>query len=239
MWFIQASWNLAIHAEKESIHVLSCALYEITIKFVQLCEEITASNLETLRISYVLLELLLKTRHHSALKFRIMLARQKSETKDEHLIAARQHLSGLEDTLQQLQDRDPSRNSDQKLRDYMRLYAFEIELVAGNWESLGQHVNAPEFGLLPLDILKLAADKVVHDEACPSGIIYLTLKSTMDAIMKRDPSFNLAKFSTWFRVLIQSACVSNVSTCMELIDQAIQLVKAYTPDVISFSVDFA
>ena len=57
--------------------------------------------------------------------------------------------------------------------------------------------------------------------------MYLTLKNTMNAVMKRDIDFDLAKFAQWFRLLIQTSAISNESVTIDHLNQAIKLIKSF------------
>lgn len=57
--------------------------------------------------------------------------------------------------------------------------------------------------------------------------MYLTLKNTMNAIMKQDNDFDLVKFAQWFRILIQTSAISNESVTIDHLNQAIKLIKSF------------
>lgn len=57
--------------------------------------------------------------------------------------------------------------------------------------------------------------------------MYLTVKATINGIMKQETDFDLGKFAQWFRLLIQTSSISNEAFTIDHLNQAIKLIKSF------------
>jgi hypothetical protein len=57
--------------------------------------------------------------------------------------------------------------------------------------------------------------------------MYLTIKATMNGIMKQETDFDLGKFAQWLRLLIQTSAISNESVTIDHLNQALKLIKSF------------
>ncbi|KAJ3091130.1 hypothetical protein HK102_001598, partial [Quaeritorhiza haematococci] len=64
-----------------------------------------------------------------------------------------------------------------------------------------------------------------------SPVIFVTVQASLDVMLKRDSDLDLAKFSQWFRLLIQAGLIANKSGSFQLFRQVLALIKSRNQQV--------
>jgi hypothetical protein len=224
-WLIQSCWNQAVEAENCNLELSACLLFEQTGHLIKLNN--SPLYLETLYICY-----------YFSIKLRINLSRQNKDLLAQNLSIAKGFFNALSDLIPLLSDK-LEQGTLRDLKSFLILSNFEMELLNENWDNLSKIIDSPDVSTYPVSLLKsmagayrrhLFVDKVTLDHETPSGIMYLTIKATMNGIMKQETDFDLIKFAQWFRLLIQTSAISNQSVTIDHLNQALKLIKSFPKD---------
>jgi hypothetical protein len=221
-WLTQSCWNQAVDAENSDLEFSACVLFELTGQLITLSN--STDYLETLYICY-----------YFSIKLRIKLSRENKTLLAEYLSIAKASFNSLSDMIPLLQNKlEPGTLND--VKSFLTLSNFEMELLNEKWDDLCKILDSPDVTTYPVSLLKSMAgkyriylflDKVTLDHETPSGIMYLTIKATMNGIMKQETDFDLGKFAQWLRLLIQTSAISNESVTIDHLNQALNLIKSF------------
>ncbi|KAI9023321.1 hypothetical protein DFJ74DRAFT_756354 [Hyaloraphidium curvatum] len=81
---------------------------------------------------------------------------------------------------------------------------------------------------LPEDVhwstLELMVDAAVKSDECPSGLQFLVIQSTLDAVLRQD-EIDVSRLATWMRVLIITACNRNQSAALQFFSQVLEVLE--------------
>ncbi|KAJ3299429.1 Testis-expressed protein 11 [Borealophlyctis nickersoniae] len=219
-WLFRMSWNLGVGAATNSHIEVACRLYEMTSSILQLFPEQTVQTLQSQKICYFAL-----------LVGRVTLARREDMEFAEQLQKGDSALKSLRQTIADLRRLDATLASDDDPALIQSAYLeFEIKVKMRLWEDLSKVIEFADTINAPVQIFERMAD-IVTRHNCPSAVVFLTVQVALDAILKRDPSFDLGKFSQWFRVLVRTALVNNKPAAIGLYEQVKTIIKTSTGEV--------
>ncbi|KAJ3012013.1 hypothetical protein HKX48_006533 [Thoreauomyces humboldtii] len=90
---------------------------------------------------------------------------------------------------------------------------FEIKVKLELWAELEAIIEYAESTTIqaPIVIFERMADIVTRNN-CPSEVVFLTIRSALNTILKRVPDFDMRRFSQWFRILIRTSMVTSSVT---------------------------
>ncbi|KAJ3035607.1 Mitochondrial porin [Rhizophlyctis rosea] len=87
---------------------------------------------------------------------------------------------------------------------FEKLRKFELRVKRREWDEIAGVVQYADSVGAHVQVFERTAD-IVTRHPCPSGVVFLTVQTTLDAILKRDSEFDLTKCSQWFGVLVRIA----------------------------------
>ncbi|KAJ3054021.1 hypothetical protein HK097_002850 [Rhizophlyctis rosea] len=211
-WLFRTSWNLAIQAATTAGTEEACILYNLTAKLLLLFPVKSVHCLQSLKICAF-----------AILVGKVNLSRQDETEGSPHLDDALAALELLRGTLEELRKIDPEGVKEDPVVGQSVYLEFEVRVKRKEWEGLKGIVEYAECVDASVQIFERMA---VTRHNCPSGVVFVTVQATLDAILKRDPEFDLTKFSQWFRVLVRTALVSNRDAAFGLFEQVKAIVKS-------------
>ncbi|RKO83289.1 hypothetical protein BDK51DRAFT_33601, partial [Blyttiomyces helicus] len=203
-WLYRISWNMAVATAKDGTAVeLSCRFFKITADLLTLNRVPQISTLHCI-----------KTCYYAALAGHLVLARLTSPPAPQHLEAAHEALKALRSAEEDLRQAGGGKPGDAVGCQSVYL-EFELRVKRKEWEKLKDVVAFADANDAPVNVFERMADIVTRHD-CPTAIVFMTVQATLDAILKRDPDFDLARFSQWFRALARIAIVSGKESAIIL-----------------------
>ncbi|KAJ3068583.1 hypothetical protein HDU98_008272 [Podochytrium sp. JEL0797] len=118
---------------------------------------------------------------------------------------------------------------------YFQSIVLEFELILMEYEVLKMHAGAAVVERIqaclarakqddfPLDSFQRMADLSVRMHP-PSGVVFVTVHTALECMMKKESELKLKQFAEWFRLMVSSGQVDGPK--LELYKQALAIIKA-------------
>jgi hypothetical protein len=75
------------------------------------------------------------------------------------------------------------------------------------------------------------AEKIAIYDNAPDQLVFRAAKITQESslsMLTQDPSATVKDLSPWLRLMVESSCLSEESKCLEVVKQALQLMKTFS-----------
>ncbi|KAJ3171445.1 hypothetical protein HDU88_007524 [Geranomyces variabilis] len=226
-WMYRTTWNVALAAASAGDTETSCLLYDLTAEVIALAEEPTLELLQTQKVCFfaVTAGFLSLSRKPSLDTPAVNASRAADHS--QHLSRALKALSAMRNVCTRIATLDPDKGAlGDDLVVHQSVYLeFEIRVRESMWTHVENIIEYAESVQAPVQVFERMAD-IVTKFRCPSSVVFLTIQATLDTILRRDPNFDLTKFSQWFRVLIRTSLVANADAALGLYKQVLTILTS-------------
>ncbi|KAI8912349.1 hypothetical protein DFJ77DRAFT_81035 [Powellomyces hirtus] len=219
-WLHRTAWNVALTAATVGETEHACSLYELTSDVICLADEETLPLLQIRKVC-----LFAVTAGY------VSIFRKPPVTEDSPADFLAKALVSLT-ALRQVCTKISAMDSSVALRDdpvlHQSIYLeFEIKVKSELWTHVENILEYADSVESPVEVFERMADTVTRYK-CPSAVVFLTIQATLNTIMKREPEFDMRKFSQWFRILIRTSLVANKPAALGLYQQVLSILKSST-----------
>ncbi|KAJ3341970.1 hypothetical protein HDU93_003791 [Gonapodya sp. JEL0774] len=197
-WFRRTAWNVVLEAiENQCDPALSLKLAQIAYELSMVDEPATPPHPDTVSQRFALLVTSLESRLEIVRSMIVEEGSTDAATRDEHMT---RNLADIE-RCKEFQTAVP--------RGFNVLAPLELEtlLLVREWDKAVQFLDSCAVEDVTLGTLECMARLTVRSQ-CPSGIQTTAVKMALEGMIASG-DIDVAKFATWFRVLLETALVSN------------------------------
>ncbi|KAI8823705.1 uncharacterized protein EV422DRAFT_366894 [Fimicolochytrium jonesii] len=224
-WLYRSSWNVALTAASQGLTEVACELFAVTSEFMDLFDDQNLHNLETQKMCLF-----------AVVAGHISLARKPTSESDEaqHLTRAMDALQRLRTLCQRITALGPAASASEDPVLQQSIYLeLEIKVKQESWTDLEHILEFAEAVEAPVQVFERMADIVTRHD-CPSAVVFMTIQATLNTILKRDPAFDMRKFSQWFRILIRTSLVANKAAAFGLYQQVLTILRSNSQQETSY-----